>query len=403
MAPPSGGAVNFAFFVHPLGVEDAKLLNPDNKSIERMIIRSKMYLEKFGNPGRMYHYLFDRLRLKPIGKVEVRHRKRRCEGILIFVPYLPNDFQNKEKKKEIVVCLTEGALRAKKYGADYIGMGAFTSIVTGNALELDRKEIVPVTSGSSGTAFGVQLCVERGAKALGISLKKSTLSFIGASGSVGVPSCLLLAQRFKRIVLSARSHAPLRRLQQQLVNELGLDPDSVLIETDISNTVAQADVTVLATNVAGAADLALEPAMINPGSLVVDVGRPRNFSPAEIATAPFLVVDGSIFNFPGKISDESYRFLRMGGPTTAFGCLAETILCGLLGKRVSQSVGSQRSLALVRSVARSMKRRFRLADLRSNDQPLERSRIKEIRAIRRSATRAVRLVRIGLAPHATSP
>ncbi|MBI2589919.1 hypothetical protein HYW32_02775 [Candidatus Berkelbacteria bacterium] len=414
--------VNAVHLIHMGNVKDVARLNPKN-------LRMKQWLEKADAHWNKHHqwpwYLrevLDQLAYKAIGHIKMKTRGISSQAVLIFVPWLTKDFefsrhykthrclapllndgesrcgeceecrlydQAKALREEILAGIRRAINAAAEYGAGYVGLGAFTSIFTENGILVEKESPIPITSGSDGTAYGLQLCIERAARQLGISLKRSTLTFVGASGSVGRRGCLLLARRFGRIILSARNRSGLEGVRKMLLNN-GIKERRIVIETDINRAVSQADVIVLATSAESAAEVALDHHAIRPGSLVADVGKPPNFAtdPIALAQLPFLVVDGANIRFPGEFQDESWKLLDQGGQNAVWGCSAETFLRGLTGEKESTSVGSQRSIKPLLQVVRMMKRYgFRVADLRSGGSPMPVARLEEVRRIRQQESR----------------
>ncbi len=393
---------NVAFLVHSLDFsKEGLLVYGDGKQQRRIFGKMAPFKPDGKSRADIIDKTFGQYALKPIGQFEVKFRGRTCYGLFIFVPYLPQEFQDPAKKREILACLKQAITVAKEHGADYVGLGAFTSIVSANGLLLQNDSPLPLTSGSSGTAVWNERGVMHGCQQLGIKPRRSTLVILG-TGSVGTPTALLLAHRFQRTILCARGRADLEALRANLI-QLGCKPNRIEINNSDFNAAAKdADVLVLATSVASSDQLALDPHVIRPGSLVLDVGRPRNFPPEAVGSAPYLVIDGSICRFPGRITDDSYKLVGMGQPNEAWGCLAETIFRGLDGEPASTSIGNfirrgelkeaQRALRVLN--AKMSRCGFELAALRSNDIALDPARIHEIRAIRRRIAKVRQLQRV---------
>jgi predicted amino acid dehydrogenase len=373
LPPSSGGAHNFAFFAHPLSRANALIIEP----------RVRRFMDK---PGDLFELMlrsgFAKLRLKVTGLATVRAAGRQAHGAFIFVPYLPSDFMDETKRQEILATLLEGSQVAKACGAQYLGMGAFTSIITGNGAWLDRQEtnVLPVTSGSAGTAVGVYLAVLKAARRLRLNFQRATLAVVGATGAVGEPSSLRLAKHFGRTLIVARNEGRLAKLQQKLA---AIGVRSVEMTTDLNVAISQADVVVLATNATDAQALGLNPQSFRPGTLVVDVSRPHNVSPELIAARPdILCIEGAIFRFKGET--DFHIPLQMGGPHHAFGCLSETMALAMAGVVESKSIGPRTDLETVALVEGHLKRYgFRVADFRMFDQPLAEPNFQAVRLARR--------------------
>src|SRR5690606_28894817 len=96
---------------------------------------------------------------------------------------------------------------ARREGADMIGLGAFTSVISRGGLDIGDVGI-PITTGNSLTAM---MCVEglrQAARRLGRPLHLQTVAVIGAAGSVGRLAALDVAPHCRRLVLFGNPSNP---------------------------------------------------------------------------------------------------------------------------------------------------------------------------------------------------
>jgi predicted amino acid dehydrogenase len=127
----------------------------------------------------------------------------------------------------------------------------------------------------------------------------------------------------------------------------------------------------------------IQPGDLPPGAVVCDISRPPNVSAAvEQARPDVLVIDGGVVELPGR-PDLGWDFGFP--PGLAYACMAETMMLALERRYVHFSLGSSgvnlESILQTREWA--ARHGFRLADLRSFDQPLSEARWRQLLAARR--------------------
>lgn len=398
---PSAGSVNTAFLMHPLALEDAARMTPVGASskLARWLTKANQSPAQRSAIRRMF---FDpalkELDGRIVGHYALRARRRQSFGALLFIPYLPEDFLDEAKHEEILGSIRRAAVFARdSLGVGCLGLGAFTSITTRTTLT--TEQVIPNTSGSHGTAIGIHDGVVRAMRELQMNPKKSRIVIVGATGAVGRPTCLLLAKRFGSVTIVARNVTKLRRLADELT-QYGVAPEAIRIcdASHLNTAVSEGDVVVLATSAADASHLALNHEAFRPGCIIVDAGRPRSLEGSTYLTEHCLRLDGAIFTIPGRV--EGAHLLNMGGAKSAFGCLSETMLLGLLGDTSYESPRDLLTLDRTNQIATGLRRfRFRIGGFRIGDEPLDPQAVPRIRAVRKQHAKAQLLQpRLGLAP-----
>lgn len=298
---------------------------------------------------------------------------------------------------------------ARDRGAELVGLGAFTSVVTRGGLAVAR-EGVPVTTGNSYTAVANVQAIHMALQRMGISLgSHTTAAIVGATGAIGRAMALLMAEEVGRLILlgnpDASSEHVRRRLQTvsaDIVRHLstralrgvgslpgtlggrlpaGLHPeaplerfvqvaeqwecDGVLHLGQDRAVLPEADVIVAATSATGTV---IQPEDLRSGAIVCDLSRPANLSRATAAARPdVLAIDGGIIALPGR------PFLGRFGldQGLAYACMAETILLTLEGHRQHASLGADLAPELLRQLqAAAQVHGFQVARLRSFGRPL---------------------------------
>ena len=305
-------------------------------------------------------------------------------GEFIAIPRSAQDLA--QMSRSDAVALVGSAVQlAADHGARIVGLGSFTSVVTGGGLLTARNSPVALTTGNSYTVVAAIQAVEQGALRLGIDLPRTTVAVVGASGSIGRAASLILAGHCGRLVLVGNGAHP-----EQSLRRLGNVADEVRVERgdrvrlelscDIRSAVRSADIVVVATSATGSL---IEPDDLKVGALVADISRPPNVPRSIRDVRPdVLVIDGGIVEVPGD-PDLGFAFGFPEG--LVYACMAETMMLGLAKRYEHISLGSDlgwHSLALVHGLA--MRFGFRLADLRSFDRPVSDDDWRRVTAARRA-------------------
>lgn len=121
------------------------------------------------------------------------------DGWLVSCMLTPRDMMRLRpaERKELM----QGYLQvARSVGANTVGLGAFTSVITRGGLDIADSDI-PLTTGNSLTAMMCAQGLAMAADKLGRPLRHQTVAIIGAAGSVGRLAALELARSCRRLLL----------------------------------------------------------------------------------------------------------------------------------------------------------------------------------------------------------
>jgi acetylornithine/succinyldiaminopimelate/putrescine aminotransferase/predicted amino acid dehydrogenase len=329
----------------------------------------------------------------------------RARGDFIMLSHTAEQFLGLPQRDALAV-LNSGLRLARDRGARIVGLGAYTSVVSGGgALLLDAG--VALTSGNSYTvAAGIE-ALDLAMQRAGRHWHQSRAFVVGAAGAIGGCMAVLLARRAGKLLLVGNpAHEPAigrERLLQVARNIVfqatsvdetadepihggsvaatiasriaqGVAPDMVikeleasgaLILTSQSSAVALADVGITATSFPGKL---IDDDMLRPGAILCDISRPRSFDPGIVQRRPdVLVIDGGVIGLHLKPRIGPYG-IENG---TSYACMAETMLLALDGRFEHTSVGTTLDISEVsrqRGLAR--KHGFALAGLQSFGRPL---------------------------------
>lgn len=282
--------------------------------------------------------------------------------------------------RDAVTLVQDAVTEAVAAGAQVVGLGAYTSIVTRNAEALDDVG-VPVTTGNAYTAAAAVDGVHEAARRRDLSLGGTTCAVLGAAGSIGRAATLLLAEDVGRLILVGNpahrdrslrllaevAAAVIEHLRQQpspatgsrlacRANELMylpveeavavLDREGRLqVTVDGSAAVAAAAVVVAATSTPDQLITADGP---RPGAIICDVSQPPNVRPdVRVLRPDLLVVEGGLVRLPGGRD----LGIDLGVPSgVTYACAAETMI---LAHRLADPVvskGGRLNVELVRTL-----------------------------------------------------
>ncbi len=258
---------------------------------------------------------------------------RRVTGKLVICTFLPENINSPRQMLMAHRKILEGCKLAKQQGAKVVGLGGFTSIVGGDQGEKLSKEVqVAVTSGNTLTAALALAQMDALFERLHYDLSGRVVAVVGASGDIGRACALALAPRARRLLLVARNQAKLAEVRAELSPQM-----KAYLSTDILAAAAEADVIVAATS---AAQSILTEADLRPGTIVCDIGYPKNLSYAPERREDVLIISGGLAEMPFAL-DISY-YTRLPAPTLMYGCFSEAMILALSGRYESYSVGQWR-------------------------------------------------------------
>lgn len=347
-------------------------------------------------------------------------------GDFIVVPYTADELQQMPRV-EAEAKILEAVELAVHRGAKIVGLGAYTSVVTGGGRSLVGKAPVAITTGNSYTVLSGIDALTIGGTKLGLALDRSTAAIVGAGGAIGKASAMLLAEQVARLILIGNPARPeksrfrmlkvmaemYRYLREQhfagrefaansigaVVNRLpdlpaldaGLSKWMDYCESQLEKPGCPVTVTVDLRSYLPAADLVLAatsstddlitPDIIKPGALICDMSRPANVS-GDVLTQrqDVLVIDGGVIELPGEV-DLGWNFGFDKGQ--AYACMSETIMLALDRNYTNTSIGADLNIAYMNELRECAERHgFRLAGFRSFDLPLPESVWEQVVAAR---------------------
>jgi acetylornithine/succinyldiaminopimelate/putrescine aminotransferase/predicted amino acid dehydrogenase len=412
---PRPAEPRFAFLLHPLDSRSVADFDPSlsylpEESLEEVAGKFSGILEPF---------------VLSHGRI-VSKTGATAYGEFITLPWTAKQLAAMRRKEAMEH--VRGALRlAKSRGAQMVGLGAFTSVVTlgGRAV---ADEGVPVTTGNSFTAVA---SAEATTKALalvgGRKAPAVAAAIVGATGAIGRAMTMLLAENVRSLILVGNPESSSQKVRERLLvvaedmarfvaarqaEGAGFMPGTVAAELfallfekgtvplriegqspfrtavdpralaeaimrlertgrlimsqDTRNSVQEAQVVITATSATGTIVRADD---LQPHAVICDVSRPANVSLEVTQARPdVLVIDGGVIAVPGGSALGQFGL----GQGLVYACMAETMMLTLAGHFENTSLGTDLApgtLQQLRSLAGE--HGFQVAKLRSFGRPLE--------------------------------
>ncbi len=349
----------FAFVVHPIDVRrDVGRKYPIAKYLPEPIVAQGL---KFMSPKVVSH----------ITGIVSEGTGAECEGWFIVCPLTPTQlltFPHEKVYEKIIQC---GKI-AEGLGAKILGLGALTSVVGDGGITIAKNLDIAVTTGNSYTVATAVEGAKRGAALMDTPLEKATIAVVGAAGSIGRTSALLLAPEVKEIVLVGRNVDRLAPVAEAVKARGG----RVTVTDSISDGLKNADVVVTVTS---AADAVILPEHLKKGAVVCDVARPRDVSVrVSKERNDVLIIEGGVVAVPGPNVDFHFNF---GFPEkTAYACMSETIMLALENRYENFTLGKEVSVEQAEETSRlAHKHGFRLAGFRSFEFAVTEEHIAKVR------------------------
>jgi predicted amino acid dehydrogenase len=265
---------------------------------------------------------------------------------------------------EAVALISEAAELGRQRGAELVGLGAFTSIVTHGGLAL-RDLGIPVTSGNSFTVAAALEAIDESGRS------HQRAAIVGAAGAIGrAVSCRLMGKvaqmtlvgnpkrsaealesQLREVVAEAADYwrnaeadpAPgsIAELLRNADLESLLQAGRITFTADAAEAARSADLLVTASSATGALIAAQD---LPHGATVCEVSRPFNLAAEIESKRPDLqLIRGGVVEVPGLPHLGDFGLER----GQAFACMAETMLLALEGERQHFSLGARLSMVEV--------------------------------------------------------
>lgn len=242
------------------------------------------------------------------------------DGCFIISTFIPDMM---EKDIWAVYSKVVKALKlAEKEGVGIVTLGGFTSIVAERiGKQLSYEVDIPVTTGNTFTAAMAIEGVIKACELLekDISLLKATI--VGGTGDIGCACARVIAKKVKQLTITGRTKTNLKKLSKELSKKYKA---KIIATTDNQKAVRDADIIIAAASVSSSI---LKIDWFKPGSIICDVGYPKNISYTPTNRKDILIFSGGLSKSPTPINFP----IDVGLPSndTIYGCFAEAIILAL--------------------------------------------------------------------------
>jgi predicted amino acid dehydrogenase len=264
---------------------------------------------------------------------------------------------------------------AENMGAEIVGLGAFTSILTKDGYDLIDNVGIGLTTGN---AFSAAIAVRNAVLAAyrtNLSLPHATVAVVGGCGSVGSACAKLLAPVAAGLILVDIKKNELKKAVQYFQNS------TIPVEgTSRIETVKKADIIIVATS---SPHTVITAEHLKPGAIVIDAAQPKNVSetvPRE--RSDVLIIESAVVKTPSI----NCNFDLGVGPDEALGCLSETMLLAAMGWNTHYSLGKASPEQAAEMVATSQSLGFRLAYFRNSQGYISEQQLAHVARARLTAT-----------------
>lgn len=298
--------MKFAFLVHPRDLNDVFKKYPLLRFIPESL--TEFFLLRFWPPV----FVAKITGLKSVDSGDS------IDGYVISIPMTAR--QMMEHRELASKKILEAAIFAKKLGAEIIGLGGMTSSFSKGGLDLVDRVDLNITTGHAYTAYNVTKNVLELCEILKLDKGKITVAVVGAAGSIGSTSALLLARAgYKNLILIdlERKHHFFKDLESELrSHNQGI---SINFSHQIKDVI-NADVVVTATNTPEAL---IRSADLKPGTVVIDDAQPSDISEEVFERDDVLVVAAGVVHTPNI---ETHFNFGLADKFDNFCCLAELLI-----------------------------------------------------------------------------
>jgi len=211
---------------------------------------------------------------------------------------------------------------AEKNGVGVVTLGGFTSIVAERiGQEIAHEVDVAVTSGNTFTAAMAIDGIFKAAGLLNKDIASLKVAIIGGTGDIGSACARALVDKVKQLTITGRTKANLKRIGKELEKKRKA---RIIVTTDNESAVRDADIVIAA---ASATSSILNIDWFKSGSIICDVGYPKNVSYTPTNRQDILIFSGGLCKSPAPI----HLPINVGLPAydTLYGCFAEGIILAM--------------------------------------------------------------------------
>ncbi|MGD0335845.1 MAG: SRPBCC family protein [Candidatus Omnitrophota bacterium] len=241
-------------------------------------------------------------------------------GTFIIATFIPDMI---EKDIWVVFSKVVKACKlAEKKGVGIVTLGGFTSIVAERVgQEIAEQVDVAVTTGNSFTAAMAVEGVLKATKLMGKDISGLKIAVVGGTGDIGSACARVLTDKVRQLTITGRTKINLTRMNKELSRHRKA---KIVATTDNQAAVRDADIVISA---ASATSSILKVDWFKSGSIICDVGYPKNISYTPTDRKDIFIFSGGLSKPPTSILFP----IDVGLPATnaLYGCFSESIILAL--------------------------------------------------------------------------
>ena len=350
------------FLCHLIDEAHVKKVTRSLKGVQGQHLMKKLALSKDISEFEVYH-----------AQTIIDNHGKEMDIVMLGIPVsseeLKRSFTSRQKYK-IVQKVQNAVDYAKELGATTVGLGQFTSIVSGNGLYLNARGMNLTTGNAYTIALTVQSAL-RSAEEKKVNLQEATVALIGAAGNIMSVATSLMADHVGKIIMlhhsdiasSSKYQTTTKRILNEIANSKA-DSRVVQIVSQFWNTEidlmtflaipevqevfsASADINEIKN-----ADIVLCGASASNGFLsldhfkenavIVDVAVPPSIKPEMLTKIELERPDltyhlGGVAQIPQK---QSINFIVFPlAENECYACMAETFALGFSGRKNFLNIG----------------------------------------------------------------
>jgi predicted amino acid dehydrogenase len=327
--PLLDGVERCAFVIHPLSARQL-WQHPALSAVKKLPRMMQGWIEKVASRLPTYRYA------ELIGvKSDYNGKSVSCD--LMLMSATPKQLLSMDESF-LYRRLLECSDQAKGLGAKIIGLGAYTKVAGDGGVYVTDQSSIPVTTGNSLSAASTLWAAEEALRLVHPHLVADSSGvlpiramIIGATGSIGRVTALLLSESVAELVLISRSIDKLGELRAEILSR---NPNCrIKIATGVGSNLRDVDLVITATSNHGSRLLDVRD--FKPGAIVCDCSRPMDFTKKDAEDRPdVLFIESGEVALPGNP-----RFTKKISidRTHIYACLAETLILSLEGRYESYS------------------------------------------------------------------
>jgi predicted amino acid dehydrogenase len=319
----------FAFLLHPLNIHQVKSFWPLTRILPISFV--KPYLK---------HCDFKILALKKIKSKQGRE----IQGYLIVCPLLPEDMEELTKLDEELILdkIISAGYVAERLGAKLMGLGGYLGIIADKKPMIYKHLNVPLTSGSTYTAWSIFEAIYKTAKQKRLDLKKLTLAVVGPITGVSSLCARKFSEHVAKIILTGESEQKLQKLKN-MINQL--NSLEVEITPDVSKAIKEADIII---NTHGSDTELFNIADLKPQSIVCDVSVFQIIAEKAKQRKDITFIESGIIKLP---KTENIGLNLCLHENMIYASIAEIMLLALEERLVNYSLGENINLDKLEDIA----------------------------------------------------